>query len=202
MISGPAGIPLAKQAGELKIPAVQVGINVVASRDSFWEATQGMANYVMHQNTYCPGAEYNDLTKPFVDEYIKRYGQVPGYTAATHGIIKVILAKSIEKAQSLNPEKLIPIIENDVHKLSSGYAIYEKDTEGHPLHDLKYGPGYLTSLGVQWQDGKQVAVWPHFKWVSPYWEYSVEPPDQPNKLSYKGLQPYVIPPWVVAAYKK
>ena len=202
MISGPVGIPLARQAGEMKIPAVQVGINVVAAKDDFWDATQGMANFVMHQNTFCPGAEYNEMTRPFVDGYIKRYGEVPSYTAGTYSIIKGTLDVSIQKAGSTNPNKVIKELENGIFKTAAGLTAYEKDADGRHLHDIKYGPGYTTSMGIQWQDGKQVAVWPHFKWVSPYWEYSVEPPAKPNKLSYKGLQPYVIPPWVVAAYKK
>lgn len=200
MLSGQAGIPLAKQAGELKIPAVQVGINVIAAKDSFWEATQGMANYVMHQSTFCPGAEYNERTKPFVDAYINRYGEIPGFTASTYSIIKTTLAVAIERAGSLDAEKIIEELETGTFKTAAGITTYLKDQEGRHLHDLRYGPGYTTSLGIQWQDGKQVAVWPHFKWVSPYWEYSVEPPPQPNKMSYKGLKPYVIPPWVVAAY--
>jgi branched-chain amino acid transport system substrate-binding protein len=202
MISGTVGIPLARQAGEMKIPAVIVGINVPAAANSFWEQTQGMANYVMHQSTYCENAEYNELTGPFLVEYMKRYKEVPSYTSGTHSIIKHVLGVAIEKAGTLNPDKVVEVLEKGTFKTASGITIYEKDDEGRHLHDLKYGPGYTTSLGIQWQDGKQFAVWPHFKWISPYWEYSVEPPAQPNKMSYKGLKPYVIPPWVIAAYKK
>jgi branched-chain amino acid transport system substrate-binding protein len=85
--SSSVGIPFARQAGELKIPAVQVGINVEAQKDGFWEATQGMGNYVMTMNTYARGVETNELTKPFVDQYIKRFGEVPTYTADTYNAI-------------------------------------------------------------------------------------------------------------------
>ncbi|MBV8650668.1 MAG: ABC transporter substrate-binding protein, partial [Alphaproteobacteria bacterium] len=27
-------------------------------------------------------------------------------------------------------------------------------------HALKYGPGLVTGVALQWQDGKQVTVWP------------------------------------------
>jgi branched-chain amino acid transport system substrate-binding protein len=27
-------------------------------------------------------------------------------------------------------------------------------------HAMKYGPGLVTGVNIQWQDGKQVAVWP------------------------------------------
>jgi hypothetical protein len=38
--------------------------------------------------------------------------------------------------------------------------------------------------------------------MSPQWEFSAEPPVTPHEMSYKGIQPYVIAPWVVAAHKK
>ena len=28
------------------------------------------------------------------------------------------------------------------------------------IHALKYGPGLVTGVNIQWQDGKQVTVWP------------------------------------------
>ena len=67
IFSSSVGIPFARQAGELKIPAVQVGINVEGQKDGFWEATKGMGNYVLTMNTFIRGVEYNDLTKPFVE---------------------------------------------------------------------------------------------------------------------------------------
>jgi branched-chain amino acid transport system substrate-binding protein len=201
-ISGPAGIALARQAGEMKIPAVQVGINVEAVKDRFPEATQGKCDYVMALSTYCRGVEQNELTAPFVDNYYKRFGAVPPYTADTYTVIKYELTNAIAKAGSLKSDALIPILEAENLKVPSGWARYARDEQGRPLHDCVYGPGIFTGLGIQWQNGKMVAVWPHFKWMSPIWEYSVEPPDKPNRLSYKGLKAYAIPPWVTAAYKK
>jgi branched-chain amino acid transport system substrate-binding protein len=51
LFSSSVGIPFARQAGELKIPAAMVGINVEAQKQGFWDATQGMGNYVMTLNT-------------------------------------------------------------------------------------------------------------------------------------------------------
>ncbi|WP_054031762.1 ABC transporter substrate-binding protein [Desulfatitalea tepidiphila] len=202
MNTGPVGIPLPKQAGELKIPAVVMGINTTAAKEDFWDTTQGMCNYSMTTESYCRGVEYNELTAPFVETYYKRYGATPSYTSATYSFIKHILPAAIEKAGSLNSDKLVSIIEDSVNKTPAGMVAFEKDSEGRHLHELKAGPGWATFLAVQWVDGQMQAVWPHFKWTSPYWQYSVEPPDQPNKYSLKGLKPYVIPPWVTAAYKK
>jgi len=192
IFSSSVGITFARQAGELKIPAVQVGINVEAQKDGFWQATQGKGNYVMTMNTYCRSGEYNELTKPFIDKYVERFGETPTYTADTYAAIVYTLAPAIEMAGTLDPEKLIPIMEERVYKVPSGRIAMIKDEKGRQLHDLRWGPGYLTSLGVQWQDGVQKGVWPY------KWKAAKGAPE----VTYKGIVPYKIPPWVIAKYKK
>lgn len=186
IFSSSVGIPFARQAGELKIPAVQVGINVEAQKNGFWEATKGMGNYVFTTNTYVRGVEYNNLTAPFVEAYYKRFGEVPTYTADTHTAIVEALVPSIEAVGSLDADKIVAHLENREYLVPSGKVKYEKDAQGRPTHDLTWGPGYLTSLGVQWQDGKLVGVWPN-KWVAA--------PGTPE-ITYKGIVPYKIPPWM------
>jgi branched-chain amino acid transport system substrate-binding protein len=192
IFSSSVGIPFARQAGELKIPAMQVGINVEAQKEGFWQATQGMGNYVFTTNTYARDVEYNELTAPFVDNYIKKFGEVPTYNADTYAAIKYTLVPAIEKTGTLDSDKLVAFIENDVHMAPSGTVAYYKDEQGRPTHDLKWGPGFLTSLGVQWQDGKLKGVWPN-KWKIT--------PDAPE-VTYKGIVPVKIPPWVIEKYKK
>jgi branched-chain amino acid transport system substrate-binding protein len=192
IFSSSVGIPFARQAGELKIPAVQVGINVEAQKDGFWQATQGMGNYVMTLNTYAREVEYNELTKPFVDTYVKRFGETPTYNADTYAAIKYNLARAVEKTGTLDADKLVAFMENDEHMAPSGRIAYLKDAEGRPLHDVRWGPGYLTSLGVQWQDGELKGVWPN------QWKATSEAPE----ITYKGIVPYKIPPWVIEAHKK
>jgi branched-chain amino acid transport system substrate-binding protein len=193
VFSSSVGIPFARQAGVLKIPAVQVGVNVEASKDGFWQATQGRGNYVMTTSTYARGQEYNELTTPFVDGYIKRFGEVPTYTADTYSSIKYGLVPTIEQAGTLDPDKIVSILETRVYKVPSDNAVeYTKDAEGKPLHDLRWGPGYSTGNAVQWQDGKLVGVWP-YKWKLT--------PDS-SEVTYPGTVPYKIPPWVIEKYKK
>ncbi|RJQ73324.1 MAG: ABC transporter substrate-binding protein [Desulfobacteraceae bacterium] len=192
IFSSSVGIPFARQAGELKIPAVQVGINVEGQKDGFWEATQGKGEYILTMNTYCQGVEYNELTKPFVDTYVQKFKETPTYTADTYAAIVYSLVPAIEQAGTLDADKLVKVMEDDVHKVPSGVVKYLKDEQGRQLHDLTWGPGYLTSLGVQWQAGKPVGVWPN------KWKASAEAPE----ISYKGIQDYKIPPWVIEAYKK
>jgi branched-chain amino acid transport system substrate-binding protein len=182
IISASVGIPFAKQAGELKIPAVQVGINVEAQKDSFWEATQGMGNYVMTLNTYARGVYPNETSKPFMDTYIKRFGETPTYTADTYTAIIYNLVPVIEQAGTLDADKLIPIMETREFNGPAGRIKMVSTPEGKPIHDVKWGPGYVTGLGVQWQDGKLVGVWPN-KWKAV--------PEAPE-ITYKGILPYKI----------
>jgi len=192
IFSSSVGIPFARQAGELKIPAVQVGINVEAQKDGFWQATQGMGNYVITNNTYARGVEYHELTKPFIDTYIKRFGETPTYTADTYTVIVHGLAPTIEQAGTLDSDKFVSIHENRMYKSPSGTVAYLKDAEGRHLHELRWGPGYLTSLAVQWQDGKLVGIWPN------KWKATPEAPE----LTYKGIVPIKLPPWMIEKYKK
>jgi branched-chain amino acid transport system substrate-binding protein len=192
IFSSSVGITFARQGGELKVPAVQAGINVEAQKDGFWQATQKMGNYVMTMNTYARGVEYNELTKPFVDTYVKRFGETPEYTADTYTAIVYGLAPTIEQTGTLDPDKLVPVMENRVYKVPAGTVAYLKDAEGRHLHELKWGPGALTSLGVQWQDGELKAFWPN------KWKATPEAPE----ITYKGVVPYKIPPWMIEKYKK
>lgn len=192
IFSSSVGIPFARQAGELKIPAVQVGINVEAQKDGFWQATQKMGNYVTTMNTYARGVEANENTKAFVDTYVKRFNETPTYTADTYSVIVHGLAPTIEQAGTLDPDKLVSIHENRVYKSPSGTVAFLKDAEGRHLHELRWGPGYLTALGVQWQDGELKAFWPN------KWKATPEAPE----VTYKGMVPYKIPPWMIEKYKK
>lgn len=192
IFSASVGIPFARQAGELKIPAVQVGINVEAQKDGFWQATRGMGNYVATMNTYARGVESNELTKAFVDTYVKRFGETPTYTADTYAAIIYGLAPTIEQAGTLDADKIVSILEERVYKTPSGTIKYMKDAQGRHLHELTWGPGYLTALGVQWQDGELKAFWPN------RWKAAPEAPE----ITYKGMVPYKIPPWMVEKYKK
>lgn len=192
IFSASVGITFARQAGELKIPAAQVGINVEAQKDGFWEATQGMGNYVMTMNTYARGVETNELTARFVNKYIETFGETPTYTAATYEAIVYALAPTIEEAGTLDADKIVSILENREYVTPGGKVGYMKDAQGRHLHEVKWGPGYITSLGVQWQDGKLVGVWPN------RWKASKEAPE----ITYKGIVPYKIAPWIIEKYKK
>ena len=115
-----------------------------------------------------------------------------GAEIRTYAAIRYNLAPAVERTGTLDADKLVGFIENEVHMAPSGRIAYLKDAEGCPLHDVRWGPGYGTSLGVQWQDGALKGVWPN------QWKATPEAPE----ITYKGIVSYKIPPWVSAAYKK
>jgi branched-chain amino acid transport system substrate-binding protein len=180
IFSASVGITFARQAGELKIPAAFTGINVESQKDGFMEATQGKGNYAVTMNTYVRGVGYNPTTVPFIDEYVKRFGETPSYTAATYDAIK-IMAQVIEEAGTKDPDKIIPLLEQGEF-ITTGSAKGKFDKN----HDVVFGPGYATGMTIQWQNGEMKAWWPNG------WE----------GVTYPGMVKYQIPPWMIEKYKK
>jgi len=181
IFSASVGITFARQAGELKVPAAFVGINVEAQKDGFWAAAQGKGNYAVSMSTFIRGVAYNELTEPFIEKYISRFGELPTYTAVTYDAIKTTLGEAIGEAGTIDTEKLIPIIEKAERiGVAAPKAKFDKN------HDLVFGPGYATGITFQWQDGKMKGWWPNG------WE----------GVTYKGMVPYKIPPWMIEKYKK
>lgn len=176
--SSSVGITFAKQWGELKIPAAAVGINVEAQKDGFWAATGGKGNYTLTINTY-GRVKITDKTIDFFDTYRKKFKEAPNYTAGTYDAVN-ILADAITKAGSLDPDKLVPVIEKTDRNVAAGRLVFDQ------THDVTWGPGYITSVGTQWQNGKNMVVWP-LNWEG---------------ITYEGAVPYQLPPWVVTHYKK
>jgi branched-chain amino acid transport system substrate-binding protein len=144
-----------------------------------------MGNYVMTMNTFARDVEYNEFTRPFVDGYIKRFGEVPIYTAQTRDAIHM-LVECVKRSESLDADKIVAELEKWDERSTSGRLKFDKN------HDPLWGPGYLTSLGVQWQDGKLVGVWPN------KWKATPEAPE----ITYKGIVPYKLSPWFIEKYKK
>jgi branched-chain amino acid transport system substrate-binding protein len=170
-ISGPMGVPLGRQAGEMRLPAIIFGINVEAQKEGFWQATGGKANYVSTLDFYAADVELTPKTVPFVDGFRKKFGRVPTYTAATYDGI-MILKAAAEAAGTLDADKLVPVIEKTDMVGTGSRLTFDKG------HDVTFAPGNTVPLGVQWQDGKMVAFWPN-GWQG---------------VTFKGVKPFLVPP--------
>ncbi|MDY6917661.1 MAG: ABC transporter substrate-binding protein [Chloroflexota bacterium] len=177
--SGPVGISYARQWGELQIPAASVGINVEAQKQGFWDATGGNGEYEMTLNTYAR-VEISDLTIPFYDEFVDETGEIPTYNAGTYEAL-YILKEAIEAADSLDTDAVVAAMEDTDHMGTAGRIMFDED------HDVVWGAGYVTGLGVQWRDGEMECVWPP---SDGSWEGVV----------YEGSVDYELPPWVIDAW--
>jgi branched-chain amino acid transport system substrate-binding protein len=198
IFSGPVGVTYAKQVGELQIPACSLGIFVEAQKSGFMEATGGKGLYIATLNTYTRDLVYNEKTQPFVSAFVKDYNQLPLYTAATYDGMFALKA-FVEKAQSLDPDVLVPVIEDTPIAVTSGKAAYYKMGDTCPPncpHDLIYGPAYVTGITAQWQDTDPInglkCVWPQ--------DYAGVPAEWKG-VKYGGTYPYKIPPNVIAKFK-
>lgn len=152
IISGPLGIVLGRQMGELQLPAVAWGINVEGQKDGFWQATAGKGNYVSTLDTYAE-VESTPKTIAFVKAFKQRFKMSPTYNAATYDAIHA-LKQVIEETGTIEAEKLIPVIEKMEYVGTGAIVTYDK------RHDLVWAVGKTSGIAVQWQDGQKVPFWP------------------------------------------
>ncbi len=178
--SGPAGVPYARQWGELQIPAVSVGINVEAQAMGFIEATDGFGDYECTLNTLAPGLEITEKTVPFYDKFVDRFGEYPTYNAGTYDAVW-ILKEAIERAGALDSDSVVAELEKTDYRGASGRIVFDES------HDVTWGPGFVTAIGTQWQDGELRCVWP----------YEWQPVEGIDPITYPGTVRYQIPPWVL-----
>jgi branched-chain amino acid transport system substrate-binding protein len=176
-LSGPVGIPYARAWEELEIPAASVGINVMAQADDFFVNTGGFGNYEMTLNTLARDVELTEKTLPFIEAFVEETGEMPTYNAGTYDALYV-LKEAIERADSVDMDDIVVELENTDYNSVAGRIVFDDN------HDLTWGPGYVTALGVQWQDGELKGVWPP---ADGSW----------NGVAYEGIVDYQMPPWVI-----
>ena len=186
VLSGPVGIPFARQLGELEIPAASVGINVEAQKDGFWDATDGYGNYETTLNTYAKGVAPTDKTAPFFDAFVERFEQTPTYNAGTYDALYV-LKDAIEVAGTLDADAVVIELEKTDTMITGGRLVFMGNDTETP-HDVTYGPGYVTGIATQWQNGEMKAVWPNLGVGD--WE----------GITYDGVVMWAIPDRVIAKY--
>ncbi len=186
VISGPIGIPYAKGLGELEIPAASVGINVEAQKDGFLDATGGYGNYETTLNTYAKGVALTEKTLAFFDAFVAEFGETPTYNAGTYDAIYT-LVEAIERAGTLDSDAVVIELEKTDRVGTGGRLVFTGRDAENP-HDVTFGPGYVTGIATQWQDGEMKAVWP------------ILGKDDWEGLTYEGVVMWQIPDRVIKKY--
>jgi len=187
-LSGPVGVPFGRDWGRLQIPAAVVGINIEAQSHGWLAATGGLGAYIATAGIYAQGVALTETTIPFVEAFRERFGEIPIYTAGTYDAIR-ILTNAIQRAGTLDTDAVIKALQATDYPATIGRIVFDA------LHDVMWGPGYATGLGVQWQDGQLRAFWPR--------TWKPDPTNAPDLIvGYPGTVPYQIPPWVVQHWRR
>jgi branched-chain amino acid transport system substrate-binding protein len=142
-----------------QIPALLVGVNAQAGSSAFWQASNGAAQGVITQTSAVPTAALSDKTKPFARAYHKKFHNYPGYTGYTTYDAIYLLKDAIKKAGSTEADKIVSALEKTDTTGTIGHIKFYGKKSPY-THDLKFGKNLATGVLFQWQNGKQVPVWP------------------------------------------
>jgi branched-chain amino acid transport system substrate-binding protein len=154
------GVQPTVQWHDQQVPIPMVGQSSQATTSTFWKDTNGAAEGVITDTAATPDVALSPSTIPFAEAYIKKHGVTPAYVGYTSYDMVHVVAEAIERAGgSTDPDKLVTALEATDHVGTVGrIQFYGRDHQF--THAIKYGPGLVTTVAIQWQSGKQVCVWP------------------------------------------
>jgi branched-chain amino acid transport system substrate-binding protein len=142
-----------------QVPLPMFGTANQATNATFWKETNGAAEGVIYVAASGPGVAVTPRTLPFVDAFTKKYGNPPSYAGYTAYDDVYMIADAITRAGSVDSDKLVDAMEKTDYVGTIGRIQFLP--KGDPyVHGLRIGKGFITGLALQWQDGKQVNMWP------------------------------------------
>lgn len=158
----PESAILLKQWYDMKVPALPFGtIIAAAEQPGFWKATEGKGEYCLANvvNAGNVPSEASPWTMKFVDAYKKKYGLEPeGYGTSSSYMAVYVLKDAIERAGSLDPDKVVDAMKNtDMMGVYGRIKFDPKTNQIVPSLDPKEG---AVGTIFQWQAGKRIVVFP------------------------------------------
>ncbi|WFU45014.1 ABC transporter substrate-binding protein [Bradyrhizobium sp. CB82] len=142
-----------------QVPIPMFGIASQATNETFGKDTNQAAEGVLYQGVSGPGVAVTPKSVPFAEGFRKKYGNYPSYAGYTAYDEVYYIADAVKRAGSTDADKLVDALEKTDWEGTIGRVqFYGKDDPF--THSIKYGKGLITGLMLQWQDGKQIAVWP------------------------------------------
>lgn len=153
---------LLKQWYDMKVPALPFGsIIAAAEQPGFWKATEGKGEFCLANvvNAGNAPSQATPWTMKFYEAYTKRWGVEPeGYGTSSSYMVPYVLKDAIERAGSLDPEKLVAALEKT--DLVGVYGRIKFDPKTHQIiPSLDPQEGAVGTI-FQWQAGKRVVVFP------------------------------------------
>ncbi|OAF04894.1 ABC transporter substrate-binding protein [Bradyrhizobium centrolobii] len=142
-----------------EVPIPMFGISSQATNETFGKDTNQAAEGVLYQGVSGPGVAVTPKSVPFAENFKKKFGNYPSYAGYTAYDEVYYIADAAKRAGSTDADKLVAALEKTDWEGTIGRVqFYGKDDPF--THSIKYGRGLITGLMLQWQDGKQIAVWP------------------------------------------
>jgi branched-chain amino acid transport system substrate-binding protein len=142
-----------------QVPIPMFGISSQATNETFGKDTNQAAEGVLYQGVSGPSVAVTPKSVPFAEDFRKKYGNYPSYAGYTAYDEVYYVADAVKRAGSTDADKLVDALEKTDWEGTIGRVqFYGKDDPF--THSIKYGKGLITGLMLQWQDGKQIAVWP------------------------------------------
>ncbi|MGY3446684.1 branched-chain amino acid transport system substrate-binding protein [Bradyrhizobium sp. USDA 4473] len=142
-----------------QVPIPMFGISSQATNETFGKDTNDAAEGVLYQGVSGPNVAVTPKSVPFAEDFKKRYGNYPSYAGYTAYDEVYYIADAVKRAGSVDADKMVDALEKTDWEGTIGRVqFYGKDDPF--THSIKYGKGLITGLMLQWQGGKQVAVWP------------------------------------------
>jgi branched-chain amino acid transport system substrate-binding protein len=152
------GVQPTVQWKQQEVPIPMIGVASQATNSSFWNDTNGATEGVLYQAVSGPGVAVTPKTLPFVAAFNKRYGNNPSYCGYTAYDEVYYLADAIKRGGT-DPDKLVDALEKTKYVGTIGTVEFKGKDTANP-HALKIGGTTIPGLMLQWQDGKQVNLWP------------------------------------------
>jgi branched-chain amino acid transport system substrate-binding protein len=142
-----------------QVPIPMFGISSQATNSTFGKDTNEASDGVLYQGVSGPDVAVTPKSIPFAEGFKKRFGNYPSYAGYTSYDEVYYIADAVKRGGSTDADKLISALETTNWEGTIGrIQFYGK--EDPFTHSIKYGKGLVTGLMLQWQDGKQVSVWP------------------------------------------
>ena len=142
-----------------QVPLPLMGYNAQAGASAFWKETSGATNGLVTFTAASEDSQLTPKTVPFAKAYRARFDTTPAaHSFATYDALYV-LKDAMERAHSTDADPVVAALEKTDYVGASGRIVFQ-GPDDKLTHDMKFGEGYVTGVAIQWQDGKQVTVWP------------------------------------------
>ena len=142
-----------------QVPIPMLGIASQATNETFGKDTNNASDGVLYQGVSGPDVAVTPKSVPFADGFKAKFGNYPSYAGYTAYDEVYFIADAVKRAGSTDADKMVDALERTDWEGTIGRTqFYGKDDPF--THSIKYGKGLITGLMLQWQDGKQISVWP------------------------------------------